>query len=96
LNSFDANNWIRQSQAMIAHDVSAPFGGSMEKAAAVVRAKVLVVVATQDHMVNPLPALEFAKLLFAPSLELTSDCGHLSPTCESARLYPIVARFLEQ
>ena len=39
LKGFDANDRIRQLQAMIADDVAAPFGGSLEKAAAAVRAK---------------------------------------------------------
>ena len=55
MKDFDANDWIRQLQAMMADDVSAPFGGSMEKAAAAVHAKVLVIVGLKDHMVNPYP-----------------------------------------
>jgi homoserine O-acetyltransferase len=96
IKGFDANNWIRQLQAMMAQDVSAPFGGSMEKAAAAVRARVLVVVGLQDHMVNPQPALDFARLLVAPTVELNSDCGHLANSCEAEKLVPIVARFLEK
>lgn len=95
MKSFDANDWIRQLQAMMAQDVSKPFGGSMEKAASVVRAQVLIVAATQDHMVNPKPALEFAKLVHAQTLELTSDCGHLANGCESAKMLPVIQHFLE-
>ncbi len=96
MKSFDANNWIRQLQAMMANDVSAPFGGSMEKAAAAVRAKVLPVVAVQDHMVNPGPAMSFARLLGVPAVELDSDCGHLSFGCEEPHLAAIIAAFLER
>ena len=91
---FDANNHIRQSQAMIAHDVSAPFGGSMERAAAAVKAKVLVVPSITDHMVTPGPALEFARLLHAEVLELRDNCGHLAPGCEEAKLSATIAAFL--
>jgi homoserine O-acetyltransferase len=94
MKSFDANDWIRQLQAMMADDVSKPFGGSMEKAATAVRAKVLVVVSKQDHMVNPTPALHFAKLLKAPVVELTSDCGHISTGCQGAALSQSVESFL--
>ena len=59
----DANDKIRQAQAMMALDVSLPFGGSMERAAAAVKAKVFVIVARLDHVVTPGPALEFARLL---------------------------------
>jgi homoserine O-acetyltransferase len=91
---FDANNHIRQSQAMIAHDVSAPFGGSMERAATAVKAKVLVVPSITDHMVTPGPALEFARLLHAEVLELRDNCGHLAPGCEEAKLSATIAAFL--
>ena len=94
LENFDANNWVRQLQALMADDVSRPFGGSMEKAAAVVRARVLVVPSLQDHMVNPTPALNFARLIHARVFKLTSDCGHLATGCESKRLYPAVNAFL--
>src|SRR4029077_16208573 len=62
---FDANNHIRQAQAMMAHDVSAPLGGSMDRAAAAVKTQVLVIVSISDHMVTPGPALDFAQLLHA-------------------------------
>ena len=68
----------------------------MEKAAAAVKAKVFVIAATKDRAVNPAPALEFAHLLHARTLELDSDCGHLSPGCESQKVNPAVAEFLEE
>ena len=96
LEIFDANNWVRQLQAMIADDVSRPFGGSMEKAAAVVHARVLVVPSVQDHMVNPTPALNFAKLIHARVFKLTSDCGHLAINCQMKEIAPAVNGFLAQ
>jgi homoserine O-acetyltransferase/O-succinyltransferase len=94
VTGFDANDKIRQDQAMMALDVSAPFGGSMERAAAAVRARVLVVVAARDHVVTPGPAIEFARLLRAQVLTLEGDCGHLAPGCEAAKVNPAVADFL--
>ena len=90
---FDANDWVAQLEAMIHHDVAN--GGSMEAAAKKVKAKVLVVASAQDHMVNPQPALDFAPLIHAQTLVLQSDCGHLAPGCESAKMYPAVKAFLE-
>jgi homoserine O-acetyltransferase len=91
----DANNTIRQSEAMMALDVSDVFGGSMEKAAAAVKAKVFVVVSKQDHTVTPQPARDFAKLLHAPLLELESDCGHLATGCENQKLAAALSDFLK-
>jgi homoserine O-acetyltransferase/O-succinyltransferase len=92
----DANNKIRQVEAMIGLDVSDRFGGSMERAAASVKAKVFVIVATYDHVVTPQPARDFASLLHAPILELDSDCGHLGPSCEDAKVSAAVAAFLQK
>ena len=90
---FDANDWLAQLEAMIHHDVA--HGGSLEDAAKRVKAKVLVVVAAQDHMVNPKPALDFASLLGAKTLVLESDCGHLSPGCEAEKVNPAARAFLD-
>lgn len=92
--AFDANDHIRQSEAMLALDVSGPFGGSMERAAQAVKAHVLVIVNDTDHMVTPRPALDFAKLLHAQVLELNDECGHLLLECEGARVNAAVAEFL--
>jgi len=92
----DANDKIRQAQAMMALDVSQPFGGSLERSAAVVKAGVLVIVARFDHVVTPGPALAFAHLLGSKVLELQSDCGHMAPSCESQKVRAAVAEFLER
>ena len=91
---FDANDYLRQLQALIGHDIAD--GGSIYDAANKVKAKVLIISATQDHMVNPLPALGFAKLIHAQTLLLDSDCGHMSPGCENTTMNPVVEKFLEQ
>ena len=92
--AFDANDKIRQAQAMMALDVSQDFGGSMARAAAVIRAKTFVIVSRFDHVVTPAPAREFARLLNCQTLELDSDCGHLAPSCDSQRVNQAVAAFL--
>lgn len=91
---FDANDFIRQCQAMQALDVSKDFGGSMEKAAAAVKARVLVVVSLQDRMVNPDPAVEFARYLKADLMALDSECGHGAFVCEHKKVVDRVAPFL--
>lgn len=91
---FDANDWLSQLEAMIHHDVA--HGGSLSDAATKVKAHVLVVVAAQDHMVNPAPALAFAAEIGAKKIVLQSDCGHLSPGCEAATLNPQVRAFLDK
>jgi homoserine O-acetyltransferase len=93
--SFDANDKIRQVQAMMQLDVTREFGGSLERAAHVVKAKVFVVVSRFDHVVTPGPAIEFASLVGAKTLNLESECGHLATVCESSRLDKAIADFLK-
>jgi homoserine O-acetyltransferase len=86
LDSSDPNDYYRQLQAMLGHDVFRQFGGDPKRAAAAVKAKVTVIVATQDHMVNPGPALEWAPLLKASIVELSGDCGHIATGCEAPKV----------
>jgi homoserine O-acetyltransferase len=94
--SFDMNDRVRQLEAMLSHDVAAPFGGSLARAAAEVQARLLVIVAGKDHMVNPAPAVEFAKLARASLVTLDGDCGHLIFECQSEGVVPKVTEFLRQ
>jgi homoserine O-acetyltransferase/O-succinyltransferase len=95
LRGFDTNNWYRQLQAMIGQDIYHAFGDDPERAAGAVKAKTTVVVATRDHMVNPQPALEFARLIHADVVQLEGNCGHLSTSCELPKLSAAVARGLK-
>ena len=82
----DANDRIRQTEALLSFDITARFGGSMAAAAAAVRAKTLIVVSSSDHMVTPGPALEFAKLMQARTLVLDDNCGHNAIHCEPGKI----------
>jgi homoserine O-acetyltransferase/O-succinyltransferase len=95
--SFDWNDWHRQLEAMLAHDVTRG-RGSLEEAASRVKAKALVVVADQDHMVSPLPARAFARAMGsrATVVALEGPCGHLAPSCEAAKVASSVTRFLAE
>ncbi|HEX7893055.1 MAG TPA: alpha/beta fold hydrolase [Terriglobales bacterium] len=90
----DANNKIRQSEAMMSLNVAAPYGDSLEKAAAAVKAKVLVIVGKEDHTVTPGPAIEFAHLLHAELMVLDDHCGH--QYCDNAQVGKAVAEFLQK
>jgi homoserine O-acetyltransferase/O-succinyltransferase len=94
--SFDWNDWNRQLEAMMAHDVTKPYGGTMDAAAKRMKAKALFVVADQDHMVSPLPSRAFAKAMGANAkvVALEGSCGHAAPGCESAKVVAAVGAFL--
>lgn len=92
---FDANDRVRQLQAMMGHDIGNAAGGSLETAAEAVKAKLLVIVNARDVMVTPGPALAFAKLTKAQTLVLQGECGHKAPSCEEQAIATRVAQFLK-
>lgn len=96
LSRLDPDDYAWQLKAMMGHDVYKSFNNSAEQAAAAVRARALVIVSQQDHMVNPTSALEFAKLLKAETFEMTNDCGHLAPGCEGDKMAAAIKQFMSR
>jgi homoserine O-acetyltransferase len=96
IRRYGLENRIPQLQAMIHHDISAPFGGSMATAAAALSADLLIVVSQEDHMVNPIPSRELAGLADAEFHELTGACGHIAVGCEIERVTEVVLKFLRE
>lgn len=94
LDQVDTNDHYRQLQAMLGQDVFRRFDGDPKRAAKAIKAGVTVIVATQDHMVNPGPAREFAGMLKAPIVELNGDCGHIATGCEAPKVAAAVAQAL--
>jgi len=92
--SVDANDYVRQLQAMLAHDAARPWDGSLAKLAVALQAKALIIVGNHDMMVNPRPALELGRMMRAEIVQLENDCGHLAPDCEAVRVATAVRWFL--
>lgn len=94
LIKLDPYNYASQLRAMIGLDIYRDFGDSAEAAAKAIKASTLVVVSLQDHMVNPAPARELARLARLQLVTLSGDCGHLATGCEKDLLQQEVRRFL--
>ena len=94
--SWKLEDFEAQLGAGLRQDVSARFGGDMTRAAAQVRAPMLIVYSWDDHMVTAEPAAAFAKLVRADTLSIHSKCGHVAAGCEAASVNPVVRRFLER
>jgi len=78
-NNHDWNDAYHQLIAIIGNDISKAYGGSLKEAAAHIKAKMLIAVSTQDHVVNPNPAMDFSKLLPTSKLVIiNSTSGHLA------------------
>lgn len=93
--NFDWNNWRRQLEAMMKHNVASVTGG-LGQAAGVVQAKMLIIAARQDQMVNPKTAIAFAGFANAQLYVLENDCGHLAFSCEREKVVNLVRSFLSQ
>ncbi len=99
-DSPDVNDSLWQLRAAKGHNIAvlapAAIGAdpSLTAAAKRVRAYVHVVYARQDHFVNPLSSIAFAKLIHADTTELKGDCGHSAPRCEPERVRAAVSQAL--
>jgi homoserine O-acetyltransferase len=60
--SLDANDSVRQTQAILTQGIASPFGGSLEPAAAAIHVPVLIVINRQDRLVNPTTSIQFARV----------------------------------
>jgi len=82
----DPFDWAAQLRAMIGIDAARDTGKA--------RADMLVIVAANDHMVNPIPAVDFAARTGARVVQLEGDCGHVATGCESDKVRDAVREFL--
>ncbi len=83
----DANDKIRQAEAMMAMDAADP---------SAVKAKMFIVAAKNDHTVTPGPAIEFAKKLGVEPFILDNPCGHSVQACPDNGMSRAILRFLRE
>lgn len=91
---FTLSDYVVQLKAMMKHDISLDFNGSMAEAAKAIKAKLFIIVSETDMMVNPAEALKLADLTGAKKLILQNNCGHLAVSCELDRCKKEIADFL--
>jgi homoserine O-acetyltransferase len=92
---FNSYDWALLLKAMIKHDITKNFGGSLESAVKAVKAKLLIITSSKDLMVNPLPAQKFAELIDAETYIFENDCGHLAPGCEMETFKKMIHDFFD-
>jgi homoserine O-acetyltransferase/O-succinyltransferase len=93
-NAQHPDNWICQIRAMLGHDIYRSSGKKLAELAKENRTEGLVVVATQDFMVNPKAAQELAQEFQWPLVSLTGDCGHVATACEFMKIKEAIITFL--
>jgi hypothetical protein len=82
----DANNKIRQVEAMLALDAGDP---------SMVKAKMFTAVSKNDHTVTPGPALEFAHKTGVVPFIFDGPCGHSIHLCPDNGMNQAILKFLE-
>lgn len=91
---FTLDNYLALLKAMMKHDISLEYNGSMEQAAKSIKARLFIIVNETDMMVNPTEALKLAALTKAKKLILNNNCGHLAVGCEIERCREEIDNFL--
>ena len=82
--SFHADDYVAQLEAMIGQDVTGTGETGAKAYADRVKADVLIVGVTSDHMVNPGPGEALAPKIGAESLVVEDICGHVGSDCQAA------------
>ncbi len=85
LSTFSPFNWTYQLHAMIHHDIRNYVDGA-EMKSILDKTDLLVITASQDQLVPPHNAIQFANTYSLQLVEFDNDCGHLAPGCEKERL----------
>ncbi|MCX8057123.1 MAG: alpha/beta fold hydrolase [Ignavibacteria bacterium] len=91
-NSYD---YLYQLRAMISHDISSGFN-SKNDLKSHIQAEIFLIIATQDHILHPSSAIEFAKIMNCKTLILDDNCGHLSVNCNLERVREEINLFLNK
>jgi len=90
----DANDRVWQAKAIMRHDVL--HGRPLDEVAKATPIKFLVIVAAEDRMVTPQPALEWAKAKGAETYISPGSCAHLIMNCDAKAVSERVEKFLVQ
>ncbi len=93
--TFNSYNWAAQLKAMMSQNIAKNFNGLLSEAAKKVKSKLFVIVSSTDLIVNPNPALEFARLVNAQTHVFKNNCGHLAPGCEMETFKEMVQDFFD-
>ncbi len=90
----DANDRLSQLRAILTQDVT--HGRSLEVAARIPTAKMLVIESAEDRMVVPEPALAWAAGAGSATYLSHGSCAHLIMTCDAAAVAGRVLPFLAE
>lgn len=90
------SNLRSQIQAMIQQDIYKSCGKDSLTIKDQIKAQVLIIVAKQDHMVNPQSAIKLAKQINCQLAPFDNDCGHNLFDCGTEKANEIINSFLKK
>ncbi len=88
--------WKYQLISMINHDITRKFNKDKEATGKHIKADILSIVASQDHILNPASAIEFAKYTKGRLYVLDNDGGHQAVGNEMESVGKIIDEFLKK
>jgi homoserine O-acetyltransferase len=88
----DANDRLWQLRAIMRQDVIG--NRTLAEAARATKARFLVIVSGEDHLVNPQPALDWAAAIGAPTYVSHGACAHIIMNCDAKAVSTRVREFL--
>ena len=91
----NSKDYLAQLEAMINHDIYQSANIESDSISTLVKAEALIIVALQDHLVNPVSSIEFARKLDYTIIELTGNCGHTAVWCEADIIRDATSSFLK-
>ena len=91
----DISNLGSQIEAMMGQDIYKSSGKNTSEIKDVIKAKVLLIVSLQDHMVNPQSCIELSKHISCQLETFDCDCGHNLFSCGSEKAKEIIGSFLK-
>lgn len=94
LKRMKPEDWLCQVKAILTQDIYKNSGKTIADMKQQITARVLIVVAKSDYLVNPQSSVELARAIRATLLELDNDCGHLGFMCDQSLVKETVTKFL--
>ncbi len=91
----NVNDYCSQIRALLSHDVISKSGGSINQAASLVKADLMIIAEMKDLICNPNSAIEFTSLVGGKINKLSNPCGHISFVCEMDLYSALVRGFFD-
>jgi homoserine O-acetyltransferase/O-succinyltransferase len=89
-------DYLAGLKAMIAQDIYKSSNTDINGIKSKIKADMLIVVSTYDHLVNPASSIKLSEKLNAPLVTLTGDCGHTAFSCEPEKVKAATIPFLKR